>query len=261
MLKMFVDGLLNRKVARRNLARQRREDQRREYWSSRLPNPGPKYSNCISPRGKVPAGQEDSIFFVKLPLELRIAIYQRLYGDLTVTLSFFDDPDASTFRVKGNHEEWLFSFPKTCLLAYLESTECIYKCITFHCREIACMQILPCFIAPTWLQTIQSLRVHFPVKGIYNTPWQANLPPQNEETWEKAWDVISSMQGLKSLVVNLTAGGTLVFEHTETQLSKTLKKACGVQTYLVSIDWPPSSSAFSDTNSTPWELELRHFAV
>ncbi|KAF2272620.1 uncharacterized protein EI97DRAFT_461871 [Westerdykella ornata] len=255
LLSKLIDRGIARKVNRKRLARQQREDNVREEWAEALVSLETKRAGMqwIADNQRSPNNQDASALF-RLSPELRIAIYGYLYAGLDVFIYEITPYHLTDLVIRTDRRLRLFSFSETCLLAYHESQEYIYKHAVFCVEHAFCVRLLPFFVAPTWLHTIRHLRLQFLVEGLYSQAWPSLLPPHDEATWEEAWDIVSNMKGLQLLVVKLRLRGRFIAEHAEQKLSESLKKVRGVDYYKLSLDWIPSSEAFSESDSTPWHL-------
>jgi hypothetical protein len=252
LLGNWIDTRIEKKVRTKNTARERRDAQLREHWTSRIPRPRrtggifPEMSQCST------STQLGSKFFAMLPPEIRQNIYALAFGGEWLGLRLVDDPRRASFIVSGN-SRGVLSFPKTCRLAYSESIETVYERNTFSTSNMTCILFLPCFITPSWFNTIRHLHISFVVHQLYLQTHPPKLPPGDESTYEETWSVISCMEGLRSLDVVLVSSSGHVAAEIEARLFQPLMECQRVQRFDVKVDWV---APLKTSSETPWPFKV-----
>ncbi|KAH7068096.1 hypothetical protein BKA63DRAFT_536534 [Paraphoma chrysanthemicola] len=170
--------------------------------------------------------QAQSMFFARLPLEIRKMVYEYVMGEETVHLTMgskkrfghFVCEDEEKGRdcgcrvlVGGKEGERLSSagvrMLRTCRRMYSEAVPHLYRPHTFSLLHITHLLYLPTFLPQPRLNTIRTLRLRWAIRAL---PYLRRGPAQRlayrEDTnnWERGWSIIASMTGLRDLYVVIT---------------------------------------------------------
>ncbi|KAI8943008.1 hypothetical protein NX059_001046 [Plenodomus lindquistii] len=176
-------------------------------------------------------GQSD--FFAKLPLELRRAVYEYVVGSEVVHLTLgaknrfghfiCEDkqnaeyagrmPKECTCRVLvgGRDSQKMdaaaLSMLSVCRRMYQESTSHLYTPHTFSLLHMTHLLFLPTRLLPQHLSHIRTLRLRWAIRALpyLRRGTKARLAYREDTAnWERGWEIIANMQGLRDLYVVLS---------------------------------------------------------
>ncbi len=205
-------------------------------WDERLPK---ARSKCFNPTREVRC-QSQSMFFGKLPLELRRMVYEFMSGEL-VKLSEIDCESLDRDRIY-NHQEVCYrigvgpfksscpmllkmlAFPRSCKMAqvsksmlvfipscqtdldhrYQEALPYVYTSNTFYIPDMTAFFCFHRYLPPPRRHTITSLHLRW----AYKTPFSLNgswldMGPHNDVQWKRTWAEIALMKSLKHIRVDI----------------------------------------------------------
>ncbi|KAF2029260.1 hypothetical protein EK21DRAFT_101325 [Setomelanomma holmii] len=170
--------------------------------------------------------QGQSMFFARLPLEIRKMVYEYVMGEETVHLTMgskkrfghFVCEDEGAGRecgcrvlVGGREGERLdagcVKMLRSCRRMYSEAVPHLYRPHTFSLLHITHLLYLPTFMPQPRLNTIRTLRLRWAIRAL---PYLRRGPAQRlayrEDTtnWERGWAIIAGMTGLRDLYVVVT---------------------------------------------------------
>ncbi|ORY14384.1 hypothetical protein BCR34DRAFT_599163 [Clohesyomyces aquaticus] len=187
--------------------------------------------------------QGQSPFFAKLPLEIRIQIYELVLSGEGETvhltlggrgrghLGHFvcEDEDQMDDSMKecgckvlvGGRdcrklEGWIVGFLRICRRIYSEAISTLYKFHTFSLLHSTHLLYLPSRLPAPRLNNIRSLRLRWAIRALpyYRRPRMPPKPcsskvqplayPEDTQNWQRGWHIIASMRGLRELFVVLT---------------------------------------------------------
>jgi hypothetical protein len=128
----YIDWVIHRKMRRRRERKERWQAESRATWNARLPpaRSTEKDSLNIGGRGGVDVStQRQSLFFAKLPLEIRRLIYTYALGGERLQLEVADEKgyEKTPFRLKCLSAQQLLAFPKSCKMVYIHTYLFFFK--------------------------------------------------------------------------------------------------------------------------------------
>jgi hypothetical protein len=215
---------------KRDLEKENYRHKATEAWYARLPpvrstdETRPEYENVCA--------QPDSLFFRKLPLEIRRLIYAELFCGKELLFQVPDE-NRDTFGDELGKEEVPFNltcpaargltaFPMSCKRAYvhirfgrrrvmtnmdryMEAIEDVYKCNTFRLGTVTAFWCFRRLVSDQLFELIQDLHLQYPyrqghdyVKGL-----RLGIPPYNQTCWKQTWLEICAIRCLKHVKVDL----------------------------------------------------------
>ncbi|KAF2185867.1 hypothetical protein K469DRAFT_575050 [Zopfia rhizophila CBS 207.26] len=173
--------------------------------------------------------QGQSTFFEKLPLELRQMVYELVVGEEVVHLTlgakgrfghFLCEEgglglglgwECSCRVLVGGREcrrldHHLLSFLTTCRRMYSEAIPILYKSHTFSLLHATHLLYLPNRIPIPRINTLRTLRLRWTIRALpyFRRPMSKKYAyPEDTANWQRAWQIIASMNGLRDLYVVL----------------------------------------------------------
>ncbi|RYO26445.1 hypothetical protein AA0113_g12460 [Alternaria arborescens] len=170
--------------------------------------------------------QGQSIFFARLPIELRRMVYEYVMGAEIVHLTLStkkkrfghflcnSDGDSREYMCRvlvfGKKGARLYSggvtIARVCRRMYSEAIPYLYSAHTFSLLHITHLLYLPSSIPQPRLDSIRTLHLRWTIRALpYLRRGPSNRLAYREDTanWEKSWGIIASMQGLRHLQVML----------------------------------------------------------
>ncbi|KAF1936599.1 hypothetical protein EJ02DRAFT_358744 [Clathrospora elynae] len=186
------------------------------------------------PDAKVDArthAQGQSMFFARLPIELRRMVYEYVVGSATVHLTLstkrrFGHFVCDTAEGGGEEEERECGcrvlvggrkngakldgaagcVVRVCRRMYSEAISHLYRPHSFSLLHMTHLLYLPSSLPQPRLNSIRTLRLRWAIRALpYLRRGATNRIAYREDTenWERVWAILASMQGLKSLYVVL----------------------------------------------------------
>lgn len=177
----------------------------------------------------LPQGQ--SLFFARLPLELRRMVYEYVMGEETVHLTLSTKQKFGHFvcegrdggggveggderecdcrvLVGGRESERLSSacarMLRVCRRMYSEAVPHLYRPHHFSLLHITHLLYLPKRLPQPRLNTIRTLRLRWAIRALPYFRRGSSLAYRDDtKNWERAWAILASMQGLRDLYVVL----------------------------------------------------------
>ncbi|EUC34702.1 hypothetical protein COCCADRAFT_92834 [Bipolaris zeicola 26-R-13] len=162
--------------------------------------------------------QNRSAFMTKLPLEIRRIIYEKALGEVPIHLSLVNGQlNARRCATRGcacylqslsvkHRLHAALSLLRTCRRIYSEAIEYLYSSnkffISTDMEDYPTMGYLPYFIQPQRMNQITNLRIDWDLDrhGFF----QVDLMPQaHRDEWNRTWDVLGRMNGLRTLHIRL----------------------------------------------------------
>ena len=128
----YIDWVIHRKMRRRQERKEKWQAEGRATWNARLPlaRSTEKDSLNVGGRGGVDVStQRQSLFFAKLPLEIRRLIYTYALGGERLQLEVVDEKgyEKTPFRLKCLSAQRLLAFPKSCKMVYIHTYLFFFK--------------------------------------------------------------------------------------------------------------------------------------
>jgi hypothetical protein len=128
----YIDWVIHRKMRRRRERKEKWQAEGRATWNARLPpaRSTEKDSLDVGGRGGVDVStQRQSLFFAKLPLEIRRLIYTYALGGERLQLEVVDEKgyEKTPFRLKCLSAQQLLAFPKSCKMVYIHTYLFFFK--------------------------------------------------------------------------------------------------------------------------------------
>ncbi|CAO2651866.1 Nn.00g001490.m01.CDS01 [Neocucurbitaria sp. VM-36] len=172
--------------------------------------------------------QGQSIFFARLPIELRRMVYEYVMGEETVHLTLGTKKKFGHFiceardgkveggerecgcrvLVGGRESERLSSacarMLRVCRRMYSEAVPHLYRQQVFSLLHITHLLYLPSRVPSQRLDSIRTLRLRWAVRALpYLTRGGRLAYREDTANWERGWAIIAGMQGLRDLYVVL----------------------------------------------------------
>ena len=127
----YADWVVHRKMRRRQERKEKWQAEGRATWNARLPpaRSTEKDSLNVGGRGGDVSTQRQSLFFAKLPLEIRRLIYTYALGGEQLQLEVVDEKgyEKTPFRLKCLSAQRLLAFPKSCKMVYIHTYLFFFK--------------------------------------------------------------------------------------------------------------------------------------
>ncbi|KAH3951442.1 hypothetical protein HBI56_083570 [Parastagonospora nodorum] len=171
--------------------------------------------------------QGQSMFFARLPIEIRKMVYEYVMGAQAVHLTMgskrrykhfvCEDGDSRrrdcNCRVlvggkdSGRLEGASVSLLRTCRRVYSEAVSHLYRPHTFSLLHITHLLYLPTRLPQQRMNSIRTLRLRWAIRAMpYLCRGPSRCVAYREDTlnWERGWSIIASMKGLRDLYVVIT---------------------------------------------------------
>ncbi|KAF2123146.1 hypothetical protein BDV96DRAFT_481341 [Lophiotrema nucula] len=177
--------------------------------------------------------QSQSIFFAKLPFEIRMMVYEYVMGEETIHLTlgskarfghFLCDQEESLecgCRVlvggrKGyrRFEHWILGSLVVCRRMYTEAIPLLYAPHTFSLLHPTHLLYLPTRLPLPRIDTIRTLRLRWSIRALPYLRRGASKKyayPEDTSNWQRGWQILANMKSLRDLYVVLidpTPGST-----------------------------------------------------
>jgi hypothetical protein len=132
IVQRYGNWVVHRKMRRRQERKEKWQAEGRATWNARLPpaRSTEKDSLDVGGRGGVDVStQRQSLFFAKLPLEIRRLIYTYALGGEQLQLELVDEKgyEKTPFRLKCVSAQRLLAFPKSCKMVYIHTYLFFFK--------------------------------------------------------------------------------------------------------------------------------------
>ncbi|KAF1846477.1 uncharacterized protein K460DRAFT_367246 [Cucurbitaria berberidis CBS 394.84] len=217
----LLGTLYNRVTRNKAVKRKQNRDKWREKataaWNARLPSDRSSDETCLvrSIQRDV-STQSNSLFFRKLPLEIRRLIYANVVGGEELRLQVINEnkkayngdeigKEKIPFKLTCPMGRRLLAFPISCKLAYMESVDDLYTCNTFRLSGVTPYWCLQRFLPSRSFGLIQDLHLQYSypqadhmVDGLI-----LGIPPYGSDCWRETCEDISKMKGLNHLRVDI----------------------------------------------------------
>ncbi|KAH7394218.1 hypothetical protein DE146DRAFT_122808 [Phaeosphaeria sp. MPI-PUGE-AT-0046c] len=198
------------------------EDRATAAWKARLPAVRSKDESEMAPiSASAVDPQKSSVFFRKLPLELRLQIYAAILGDDEILFRVTNENTSQNASEIGKEEtpfelicqgaQGFLSFIMSCKLAYIESHSLLYTTNTFRLAgltEYACFTRL---VSRQNLDLIQRLHVQWSYEAAEYERIERDIyggvPPYDVGHWERTCKAIAEWKGLKHVRVDIHKWG------------------------------------------------------
>ncbi|OAK95329.1 hypothetical protein IQ06DRAFT_284192 [Phaeosphaeriaceae sp. SRC1lsM3a] len=168
--------------------------------------------------------QDQSIFFAKLPLELRTMVYEYLMGEGVVHLTMGSKKRFGHFvcedelggrecrcrvlvgggKEGGRLDGGCAAVVRTCRRMYAEAVPHLYRSHAFSLLHSTHLLYLPTRIPQPRIETIRALRLRWAIRGLPQLrrgPSQRLAYREDTANWERGWAIIAGMAGLRDLYV------------------------------------------------------------
>lgn len=128
----YIDWVIHRKMRRRRERKEKWLAEGRATWNARLPPARSTEKDSLNVGGR---GGEDvstqrqSLFFARLPLEIRRLIYTYALGGEQLQLEVVNEKvyEKTPFRLKCLSAQRLLAFPKSCKMVYIHTYLFFFK--------------------------------------------------------------------------------------------------------------------------------------
>ncbi|KAJ4305586.1 hypothetical protein N0V90_001117 [Kalmusia sp. IMI 367209] len=144
--------------------------------------------------------QAQSMFFAMLPIEIRKMVYEYVVGQETIHLLFAKKRFGHFVCERSGEEDGDAG-------EYSEAATHVYAPHTFSLLNITHLLYLPSRTPQPRLNTIRTLRLKWTIRGM---PYFRRRPssknpayPEDTANWEKGWDILARMKGLRDLRVTI----------------------------------------------------------
>ncbi|KNG45530.1 hypothetical protein TW65_07781 [Stemphylium lycopersici] len=172
--------------------------------------------------------QDQSLFFARLPIELRRMVYEYVMGAEVVHLTLSTKRRFAHFVCDSEEEHEVgkqcgcrvliggkkgarldvggVSMARACRRMYSEAIPQLYRAQTFSLLHITHLLYLPSSIPQPRLNSIRTLHLRWAIRAL---PYLRRGPSsrvayrEDTENWEKGWRIIAGMQRLRNLYVVL----------------------------------------------------------
>lgn len=222
--------------------------------------------------------QDQSLFFSKLPLELRRMIYELVIGEEVLHLTLASKGKFEHFLCEeGNLDfalgrgcscrvlaggnvgkrlgTWILGYLMICRRVYSEAIPTLYESHTFSLLHVIHLLHLPQRIPALRLNAIRTLRLRWHIRALpyyrrtYSTPKSLSSEsklayPEDTENWIRAWQIIASLRGLRKLYVVLIDSARLWEEKwlsLEEELLQPVKLVIQPQWFELSLPYSTSN--------------------
>ncbi|OCL10824.1 hypothetical protein AOQ84DRAFT_314832 [Glonium stellatum] len=222
--------------------------------------------------------QNQSLFFSKLPLELRQMIYELAVGEEVIhltraskgkfghflceegNLGFAQGSGCSCRVLVGGNAgkrlgTWILGFLMICRRMYSEAISILYKSHTFSLLHITHLLYLPQRVPAPRLNTIRTLRLRWHIRALpyYRRTYSSTNTvssksklayPEDTQNWIRAWQIIASLSGLRELYVVLIDSARLWEEkwlRLEEELLQPVKLVIQPQWFELSLPYSASN--------------------
>ncbi|KAH8693462.1 hypothetical protein GQ44DRAFT_765196 [Phaeosphaeriaceae sp. PMI808] len=209
------DRMIRKKFTGRRKKREEWRAKATAAWNARLPAARSSEDTCgvrstvadVSP-------QLNSIFFRKLPLEIRRFIYSDILTGKELLLHVVDEDKSLNgdetgkekipFKLTCHTARGLLSFPISCKLAYAESFDYLYPSNTFRLAGITEYWCFTRLLSRQYLDLIQDLHLQYSYEALeLERDLRIGIPPYRIDWWNNTWDSISRMKGLAHVRVDI----------------------------------------------------------
>lgn len=254
------------------------------------PRPLPKIRPRIltlptEPSISITSEQSQSPFLYVLPLEIRqIIYYHALAGQhlhiirLDSQLSHVRCRDPLHFRL-WHHQCWgitvrdsdhyhaphtgfmdehggFLPLLKCCRQIYTEAIDILYSQNSFSMLHLESIICLSSTVLPQRMNAIRSLEfgwLFYSPHPPYTRPSEIKFPPHDEGTWERVWDTLADMQGLRKLRVDLLGNWTTRLERdAERMLLLPAAKIWRPKVWEMRVNWLDTGA---DLEDAPFTIE------
>ncbi|KAF2475149.1 uncharacterized protein BDR25DRAFT_100282 [Lindgomyces ingoldianus] len=174
--------------------------------------------------------QAQSPFFKKLPIEIRMMVYELVMGEEVVHLTlgskgrlghFVCEDEGKEEEVLGQEcgcrvlvggrdcrrlERWRVRFLRVCRRVYSEAISILYKAHPFSLLHSTHLLYLPTHLPSPRLNNIRILRLRWAIRALpyFRRPHSKKIAyPEDTLNWQRGWHIIASMKGLRELFVVL----------------------------------------------------------
>lgn len=238
-------------------------------------------------RARQTKNQDQSILFARLPLELRIIVYEFALGGgmLHVVqkrkrLAHFEcreaDPSSShhhyNCRVavganglyrgrkaglgldRSNADKT--ALLRTCRRVYSESIDILYSKNTFNFRRVDELIYISQTILPQRYNTIRSAQLTrtVPVSARVMDPKDASFSRNDQGVWEQACRILGRMEALEDLKVTIWKEDGMWYSYLEPPLLEPLRKLKVSGHFVVELPWPTLPSSKPETEDAPFQI-------
>lgn len=208
--------------------------------------------------------QQQSLFFTKLPLEIRRLIYTYALGGERLQLELVDELvdekgyERAPFRLTCLSAQRLLAFPKSCKMVYMEAVQFIYTSNTFLIPDITAYFCFQRLLPTYFFQAIQSIHLdwaHPEAREMFD--FLNGIPPYDVSSWNQTWQEISKMKGLKYVRANIVVNAPYVIAAYEELLFSPLAAVQGVEEIEVYVSWEEHGQADEEDRGRVWPFTLR----
>ena len=128
----ICDWSVHRKMRRRQERKERWQAEGRATWNARLPPARSTEKDSLDVgggEGVDVSTQQQSLFFAKLPPEIRLLIYTYALGGEQLQLEVVDEKgyEKAPFRLRCLSAQRLLAFPKSCKMVYVHTYLFFFK--------------------------------------------------------------------------------------------------------------------------------------
>lgn len=210
----MLSTLYNRATRNKAVKRKQQRDKWRKKatvaWNARLPSVRSLGETCLVRSTKPDVStQWNSLFFRKLPLEVRRLMYTNVLGGEELLLQVINENKAYDgdeigkekipFKLTCPAARRLLAFPISCKLAYMESVDYLYTCNTFRLSGVTAYWCLRRLLPNRSFSLIQDLYLQYSYPQAYDLVEGLilGIPPYGRDCWYETWEEISKWKGLK----------------------------------------------------------------
>ncbi|KAF2817919.1 uncharacterized protein BDZ99DRAFT_493561 [Mytilinidion resinicola] len=180
----------------------------------------------------------ECLFLQRLPLELRQEIYRLVLGDATMHLDYSPYRCFSSYECQAppscfnGDDTWCSSpcFRKDCVTPRWSRVPLLLSCQQIHSESVDLLYTTSNFcllvgaaensfleltkrLSPRNLNSIRSISIHWAFMNVIDDVFSlGNIVPNpwKRTNWDRLWESIAGMQGLRHLVINLYDSGSKV---------------------------------------------------